>query len=233
MKNASLRFPSLVILLVFLGALGACLPPSASSAGQNPVTSIEPLEVLNPTDTIPAVTETVASTGTASSTNTPSLPSATPTPDYPIYSIQSAVSGMLVTASTGVGVPGSEIIQLPASGAAEQQWRFVPVSGTEYFLIQSLVGEVCLDSSGGRSHGEGWVLLQNPCNSSESQQWTTKPCVDDKPGCKLAPGSVWLIVGGRVMDLPGNSQVSGEPINSANMMHGGENQQWTLILIEP
>ena len=129
MKNLSMRVPTIFILLVFLGGLGACVPPSASSVGQNPVTSIEPLEILNPTETIQVVTETVVSTETASSTNTPSLPSATPTPDYPLYWIQSAVSGMLVTASAGVGVPGSEIIQLPSSGGAEQQWRFVPVAG--------------------------------------------------------------------------------------------------------
>ena len=76
-------------------------------------------------------------------------------------------------------------------------------------------------------------LIAESMQFIDSQQWITIPCVDDKPGCKLAPGSVWLIVGGRVMDLPGDSQVSGEPINSNNMMHGGENQQWTLILIEP
>ena len=166
MKNASMTIPSLFILLVSLGGLVACAPSSTSSVDQNPVTSIELSEVLNPTYTILYVTETGSSTETASSTNTPSLPSATPTPDYPTYSIQSAVSGMLVSASAGAGVPGSEIIQLPASGGAEQQWRFVPVSGTDLFLIQSVSGDVCVDAAGGRSYGEGWVLLQNPCNSS-------------------------------------------------------------------
>jgi hypothetical protein len=235
MKKTSKKYSNHVILFVFLASLAACVPPSTSSQGEMPPTLTELPEEIISTDTKEVVTETAASTDTATNTSTPSLPSLTPTPDYPIYAIQSAVSGMLITAASGAGVPGSEIVQLPASGGAEQQWRFVPVSGTEYFLIQSISGEVCLDSAGGRSYGEGWVLLQNPCNSSDSQQWMTIACSDGKPGCQVAPGSVWLKVkaGARVMDLPGDSLVSGEPINSNNMLHGGANQQWMLILIEP
>ncbi len=113
---------------------------------------------------------------------------------------------------------GAKVIQWPANGGRNQQWRMVAVSGDAYAIISVHSGKV-LDVEGA-SVADGAPVIQWPWNGGANQQWRVEPTGD---------GAVRLVSvhSGKVVDVAGISTADGAPVIQWPW-NGGPNQQWRM-----
>ncbi len=135
----------------------------------------------------------------------------------PRFNVTSAQSGKLVDVYGGSHAPGAAIIQWPANGGANQQWRFEPLGNDVYRIVAVHSGQV-LDVYG-RSTAAGADVIQWPWNGGPNQQWRV---------VALSSGMVEIVSvnSGMVLDVFGAGSADGAKLIQWPR-HGGANQQWS------
>jgi hypothetical protein len=133
----------------------------------------------------------------------------------PKLNVSSVLSGKLLDVSARSQSPGAAVIQWPANGGPNQQWRFEPVGDQVYKIVSVNSGQV-LDVAG-RSTAPGTRVIQWPWNGGTNQQWRVEPVGDQV--------RIVSVNSGQVLDVEGASSANGTSIIQWPW-NGGANQRW-------
>lgn len=132
--------------------------------------------------------------------------------------MRSLNSGMLLDVAGNQQADGVPIIQYPATGAANQQWRFVPLSSNTYAIVSVSSGKV-LDV-GGASTADGAPIIQYTWYGGANQQWRVEPTGEGE-------FRVVSVNSGKVLDVSGVSKSAGARLIQYTWL-GAANQRWNL-----
>ncbi|MEY9844352.1 alpha-galactosidase [Streptacidiphilus sp. BW17] len=131
------------------------------------------------------------------------------------YTIASALDGQVLDTN------GSAVVQNPASGAATQQWKLVPVlvAGAQYRLVNGATGgrmDVNSDST-----SDNATVLQWSDNSQTDQLWAFRQQSD---------GSYTVVNdhSGLLLNIPGPTTTQGTQLIQYHD-DGNSNSRWTLV----
>ena len=135
----------------------------------------------------------------------------------PRFNVTSAATNKLVDVWGASQRAGAAVIQWPATGGPNQQWRFEPLGNDVYRIVAVHSGHV-LDVFGA-SKAAGADVIQWPWNGGANQQWRLVP---------LNGGLVQIasVNSGMVLDVYGASTADGAKLIQWPW-HGGANQQWS------
>jgi beta-glucanase (GH16 family) len=133
------------------------------------------------------------------------------------YRIANRNSRLLMEVSGGSTADGAQVIQWPATGGANQDWRFVD-KGSGYWSLVNRNSGKCLDVSG-YSTADGAKVIQWTCNGGNNQQW--KQIWLDSSHYELQARH-----SGKCLDVPNWSTSAGAQLNQWTC-NGGANQQWS------
>jgi ricin-type beta-trefoil lectin protein len=122
--------------------------------------------------------------------------------------------GLLLDMSGASTSSGGGLIQWYADGGANQNWNFIPVAGSENYLIQNGNSGLCLTTDG----VAGDQIVQFPCAGGINQIWHT-PVTPSLVGA----GTIMNPWSGLYMDVYGDSPWAGAGID-AYYYNGGANQ---------
>jgi hypothetical protein len=142
-------------------------------------------------------------------------------PSAATHVLKNAGSSMVMDASGASTTAGGKIIQWPAHGGANQQWRLTNVSDN-VFTVANVNSGLCLDVPDG-STANGTQLQQWTCTGAAGQQWAA-----DLVGSLT--GSQYVLVNvnsGLVIGVTGSSSASGAPVGQVNGT-GAASQVWTV-----
>ncbi|MDX3192974.1 RICIN domain-containing protein [Streptomyces sp. MN03-5084-2B] len=135
--------------------------------------------------------------------------------------LKNAGSSMVLDASGASTAAGGKIIQWPAHGGANQQWRLTQVADNVFTVVNVNSG-LCLDVPEG-STASGVQLQQWTCTGAASQQWAA-----DLVGSLTGSQYVLQNIGsGLAIGVPGSSTASGAPVAQLTGT-GAANQVWTV-----
>jgi hypothetical protein len=143
------------------------------------------------------------------------LPSAT------THVLRNAGSSMVLDASGASTATGGKIIQWPAHGGANQQWRLTKVADNVFTVVNVNSG-LCLDVPD-ESTATGVQLQQWTCTGGAGQQWAA-----DLVGSLT--GSQYVLVNvhsGLAVGVTGSSTASGAPVAQLGGT-GASSQVWTV-----
>ncbi|GHG02422.1 hypothetical protein GCM10017567_17050 [Amycolatopsis bullii] len=133
--------------------------------------------------------------------------------------LKNADSGMVVDASGASTATGGKIIQWPAHGGTNQQWRMTKIADNVFTAVNVNSG-LCLDVPGG-STATGVQLQQWTCTGGAGQQWTA-----DLVG-SLTGNQYILQNVGSGLAIGVSSTASGAPVAQLGGT-GAANQVWTI-----
>ena len=127
--------------------------------------------------------------------------------------------GLLLDMSGGSTSPGGGLIQWYANGGNNQNWTFIPVGGTNNYMIQNANSQLCLTTDG----VAGDQLTQFQCAGGPNQIWHTplSPTL-------IGAATIMNPWSGLYMDVYGNSPWAGAVID-AYYYNGGDNQFFGAI----
>jgi spore coat protein A, manganese oxidase len=150
----------------------------------------------------------------------PAAPPATGLADG-TYTLQSVNSGQLLDVSGGGLANGTQVIQWPANGGANQQWTLKSIGNGQYTLMAVHSG-LLLEVSGGAS-ADGTKVQQWPATGAANQKWL----IED-----LGDGSfrVVNVMTGKVLDVAGVSTAAGATVYQWAWT-GGANQRWRFARV--
>ncbi|WP_410670250.1 RICIN domain-containing protein [Amycolatopsis sp. cmx-4-68] len=143
------------------------------------------------------------------------LPSAT------THVLKNAGSSMVMDASGASTATGGKIIQWPAHGGANQQWRLTKISDNVFTVVNVNSG-LCLDVPEG-STASGTQLQQWTCTGGAGQQWAAD-LVGSLTGSQYVLEN---INSGLVIGVAGSSTASGAAVAQLGGT-GASSQVWTV-----
>jgi hypothetical protein len=136
------------------------------------------------------------------------------------YNLTNDASGMVLDDPAFSTAAGTQIIQWPANGGANQKWQFV-FQPSGYYTIQNVYSELYLTDPGDSS-SPGTALEQDPATNDSSQLWSL-----------TASGGGYVVHNkgtGLVMDDPAASKKEDTGI-ILYTVDGGINQTWSLTSV--
>lgn len=116
---------------------------------------------------------------------------------------------------------GAPLIQWPAHGQANQQWRFESVGADRYRIVAVHSGKV-MDVERA-STADGARVIQWPWNGGANQQWRLEPVGEDQY-------RVVSVLSGKVLDVYGGWTADGAPLIQWPW-HGAANQRWRITMV--
>ncbi|MEU4254351.1 RICIN domain-containing protein [Amycolatopsis sp. NPDC026612] len=143
------------------------------------------------------------------------LPSAT------THVLRNAGSSMALDASGASTATGGKIIQWPAHGGTNQQWRLTKLADNVFTVVNVNSG-LCLDVPD-QSTANGIQLQQWTCTGGAGQQWAAD-LVGSLTGSQYVLENV---NSGLVIGVPGSSTASGAPVAQLGGT-GASSQVWTV-----
>jgi Ricin-type beta-trefoil lectin domain-like len=126
---------------------------------------------------------------------------------------------LLLDVSGGSTYPGAPVIDWYANGGANQNWLFLPASGSNTYEIVNVNSNMCLTTDG----VAGDQVYQEPCSGSQLQAWRTG----------LVPGTasaytIQNVSSGLYLDVNGDSPWPGASIDTW-YYNGGANQYFAGV----
>ncbi|MEV4049914.1 RICIN domain-containing protein [Amycolatopsis sp. NPDC049688] len=142
-------------------------------------------------------------------------------PSAGTHVLKNAGSSMVLDASGASTATGGKIIQWPAHGGANQQWRLTKLADNVFTLVNVNSG-LCLDVPDG-STASGTQLQQWTCTGGAGQQWAA-----DLVGSLTGSQYVLQNIGsGLVIGVAGSSTASGAQVVQLGGT-GASSQVWTV-----
>jgi hypothetical protein len=91
------------------------------------------------------------------------------------YKFTNVKSGMVMDMTAGSTADGTDLIQYPDNGAANQLWTFTPTGDGYYKFSPSINAKASLDVHGSDNSLEGAKVEEYAWAGSTNQQWSIKP----------------------------------------------------------
>lgn len=113
---------------------------------------------------------------------------------------------------------GDQVIQLPYTGAAEQQFTFVAIGGG-YYNIVSVASGLCL-AVAGASNADGAPIIQEPCIGGNHQRFRLQPST-------VGPYLIIARHSNKCMEVTGASMANGARIVQGRC-HGARHQRFRI-----
>ncbi|WP_410643437.1 RICIN domain-containing protein [Amycolatopsis sp. lyj-346] len=135
--------------------------------------------------------------------------------------LRNAGSSQVMDASGASTATGGKIIQWPAHGGANQQWRLTKLADNVFTVVNVNSG-LCLDVPDG-STASGIQLQQWTCTGGANQQWAAD-LVGSLTGSQYV---LQNINSGHAIGVSGSSTASGAPVAQLGGT-GAANQVWTV-----
>jgi hypothetical protein len=142
-------------------------------------------------------------------------------PTATTHVLKNAGSSMVLDASGASTAAGGKVIQWPAHGGTNQQWRLTKLADNVFTLVNVNSG-LCLDVPDG-STASGVQLQQWTCTGAAGQQWAAD-LVGSLTGSQYVLENV---NSGLVIGVAGSSTASGAPVAQLGGT-GAAGQVWTV-----
>ncbi|MCO5996729.1 RICIN domain-containing protein [Actinoallomurus rhizosphaericola] len=142
-------------------------------------------------------------------------------PTSATHTLANGNSGMLMDVSGASTANGGSVIQWPANGGANQQWRLTRLADNVYTLV-SVNSGLCLDVPN-QSTASGQQLQQWTCNGGANQQWAA-----DLVGSYNGSNYALVNIGnGLTIGVAGSSTSQGAAVQQLTGT-GAASQTWRL-----